>query len=301
MLTFWLRISEERETTANQVPDVPQKIRSRFKPTTPGSGGPPFTRIETEHTSPEYRMEFQRQNADETAAAEKDLLERLPRGEYRERDREGYRRGHRGGYGGEGRGRREDMARNRGGGGGGGDRQYESSSWWGGNDRGNEDKRGRQGWQNDDGGDRYNSFNHGHGPRQESDGGGFQRRRSSQEDHYGPASGPQQGNQPSRNRGNDYYGPSGQNDRNHYGDSNRGPPHPPRRGKEQQSKWEEFDQQQNDYPRHERGPHQGRKRGYEEFQQHHPSQPQTPQHEPTNDRARGYSFEPAANRPKPNH
>lgn len=48
---------KETETTANVVPDVPQKVRPRFKPVCPGSGRPPFQRVETETTSPEYRLE----------------------------------------------------------------------------------------------------------------------------------------------------------------------------------------------------------------------------------------------------
>lgn len=51
---------KERETTVNQVPDVPQKIRPRYRPEIPGSGRPPFVRIETESTSPEYRLENQK-------------------------------------------------------------------------------------------------------------------------------------------------------------------------------------------------------------------------------------------------
>ena len=50
---------KERETTVNQVPDVPQKIRPRYRPVVPGSGKPPFIRIETESTSPEYRLDAQ--------------------------------------------------------------------------------------------------------------------------------------------------------------------------------------------------------------------------------------------------
>lgn len=46
---------KERETTQNVVPDDPQKVRPRYKPVNAGSGGPPFVRIETESTSPEYR------------------------------------------------------------------------------------------------------------------------------------------------------------------------------------------------------------------------------------------------------
>ncbi|GAX29107.1 hypothetical protein FisN_7Hh296 [Fistulifera solaris] len=53
---------KETETTANVVPDTVQKIRPRFKPAVPGSGGPPFIRIETELTSPEYRLENAEQN-----------------------------------------------------------------------------------------------------------------------------------------------------------------------------------------------------------------------------------------------
>jgi hypothetical protein len=48
---------KEKETTANVIPDVPQKVRARFKPVKLGSGRPPFVRIETEMTSPEYRLE----------------------------------------------------------------------------------------------------------------------------------------------------------------------------------------------------------------------------------------------------
>jgi hypothetical protein len=52
---------KEAETTANAIPDTVQKIRARFKPTVPGSGGPPFTRVESEFTSDEYRLENQRE------------------------------------------------------------------------------------------------------------------------------------------------------------------------------------------------------------------------------------------------
>ena len=48
---------KEEETRANAQPDVEQKIRARFKPTVAGSGGPPFTRVESEYTSDEYRLE----------------------------------------------------------------------------------------------------------------------------------------------------------------------------------------------------------------------------------------------------
>lgn len=47
---------KEAETTINVVPDVEQKIRPRYRPVTPGSNGPPFERIETDQTSPEYRL-----------------------------------------------------------------------------------------------------------------------------------------------------------------------------------------------------------------------------------------------------
>jgi hypothetical protein len=50
---------KEAETTANVIPDTQQKIRARFKPTVPGSGRPPFTRVENEFTSDEYRLENQ--------------------------------------------------------------------------------------------------------------------------------------------------------------------------------------------------------------------------------------------------
>jgi hypothetical protein len=53
--TLW----KETETTANVIPDAEQKIRARFKPTIPGSGRPPFTRVESEYTSEEYRAENQ--------------------------------------------------------------------------------------------------------------------------------------------------------------------------------------------------------------------------------------------------
>jgi hypothetical protein len=56
---YVLPIAEERETTANHVPDVPQKVRVRFKPKFPGSGRPPFIPIESEGTSPEYRLSAQ--------------------------------------------------------------------------------------------------------------------------------------------------------------------------------------------------------------------------------------------------
>lgn len=48
---------KDEETRANAPPDVEQKIRARFKPTIAGSGGPPFTRVESEFTSDEYRLE----------------------------------------------------------------------------------------------------------------------------------------------------------------------------------------------------------------------------------------------------
>jgi pentatricopeptide repeat protein len=51
------RAWKDAETTINVVPDVEQKIRPRYRPKYPGSNGPPFERIETESTSPEYRLE----------------------------------------------------------------------------------------------------------------------------------------------------------------------------------------------------------------------------------------------------
>ena len=48
------------------MPDVPQKIRARFKAVNPGSGMPPFIRVETENTSPEYRLEARRRSSDGT-------------------------------------------------------------------------------------------------------------------------------------------------------------------------------------------------------------------------------------------
>lgn len=48
---------KEMETTANVIPDVQQKVRARFKPLHPGTTGPPFVRIETDSTSPEFRLE----------------------------------------------------------------------------------------------------------------------------------------------------------------------------------------------------------------------------------------------------
>jgi hypothetical protein len=51
---------KENETAVNAVPDTPQMIRARFKPQVTGSGRPPFTRIENEHTTPDYRLENQK-------------------------------------------------------------------------------------------------------------------------------------------------------------------------------------------------------------------------------------------------
>jgi pentatricopeptide repeat protein len=51
---------KEAETTEYHVPDVPQKIRARFRPVKAGSGRPPFIRVETDSTSPEYRLENQK-------------------------------------------------------------------------------------------------------------------------------------------------------------------------------------------------------------------------------------------------
>ena len=46
---------KERETTANKFPDVEQKVRPRYRPADPHHGGPPFIRVETDSTSPEFR------------------------------------------------------------------------------------------------------------------------------------------------------------------------------------------------------------------------------------------------------
>ncbi|KAL7559726.1 hypothetical protein ACA910_003311 [Epithemia clementina (nom. ined.)] len=333
---------KERETTANQVPDVPQKIRARFKPQYPGSGGPPFTRIETEHTSPEYRMEFQRQTAAQLAADEKDLLERQPRHgdgwHGREgRDREGYRGGP-STYG-EGRPRREEprrdeprrddsMSRVY----SGGDRAppESSTSRWSGQDEREVDseRRSQGGLHSDSGnGDRYNSFNH-RSARSDDDNGNVPRKRSPQDHHYGPSGGSSQnyGSESRASRGSDYYGPPGQpRERSQYSsEDNRGPP--PRRGSHhREPRWQEYDQQneyssrneprgqneysrndppsrgQNEYSRNEppsRGQGTGRKRGYDEFFNH---QQQAPESNERENRGRGYSFEPATNRPKSNH
>lgn len=51
---------KEKETTEYHIPDVAQKIRARFRPAKPGSGRPPFIRMETDSTSPEYRLENQK-------------------------------------------------------------------------------------------------------------------------------------------------------------------------------------------------------------------------------------------------
>jgi pentatricopeptide repeat protein len=51
---------KEKETTEYHIPDAEQKIRARFRPTKPASGRPPFIRVETDSTSPEYRLENQK-------------------------------------------------------------------------------------------------------------------------------------------------------------------------------------------------------------------------------------------------
>jgi hypothetical protein len=60
---------KERETTINIIPDVPQKIRPRYRPANSGSKGPPFTRIETDATSPEYLLTNQKEPYDATGPA----------------------------------------------------------------------------------------------------------------------------------------------------------------------------------------------------------------------------------------
>lgn len=159
---------KDRETTANQVPDVPQKIRARFKPVNPGSGGPPFTRIETEHTSPEYLLEHQKETAAQMAEDEKALLASPPRREeYQGRDRDGPYGG-RGRFGGRGRGGRGSPRW--GGRGDGGRSSYDrGSSGFGGGNRGG-----------------YNDDNS-----------RFERQQGGQQDHYGRGGG-----------GDSYYGPS---------------------------------------------------------------------------------------------
>ena len=63
---------KEAETTSSIVPDTVQKIRARFKPTVPGSGRPPFTRVESEFTSDECR--FQNQQARLARLREQDVV-----------------------------------------------------------------------------------------------------------------------------------------------------------------------------------------------------------------------------------
>jgi hypothetical protein len=46
---------KEEEAAANAVPEVEQKIRARFAPIIPGSGGPPFERDEPSNITDEYR------------------------------------------------------------------------------------------------------------------------------------------------------------------------------------------------------------------------------------------------------
>jgi len=55
-LEGYMRFKEE-ETTANKFPSAEQKVRPRYKPVDPHRGGPPFIRIETESTSPEFRLD----------------------------------------------------------------------------------------------------------------------------------------------------------------------------------------------------------------------------------------------------
>jgi hypothetical protein len=69
---------KERETTANVIPDTPQKIRARFKPVVPGSSRPPFQRVENENTTEEYRLVNQRKR---TAAGYDDIYD--DEGDYR--------------------------------------------------------------------------------------------------------------------------------------------------------------------------------------------------------------------------
>lgn len=55
---------KEAETTINVVPDAEQKIRPRYRPKNSGSSGPPFERIETDYTSPEYLLANMKSNND---------------------------------------------------------------------------------------------------------------------------------------------------------------------------------------------------------------------------------------------
>eukprot|EP00522_Entomoneis_paludosa_P007935 CAMPEP_0172447950 /NCGR_PEP_ID=MMETSP1065-20121228/7079_1 /TAXON_ID=265537 /ORGANISM="Amphiprora paludosa, Strain CCMP125" /LENGTH=973 /DNA_ID=CAMNT_0013199323 /DNA_START=426 /DNA_END=3348 /DNA_ORIENTATION=- len=296
---------KETETTANQVPDVPQKIRARFKPQNPGASGPPFTRIETEHTSPEYLLEYQRETAEQMAADEKALLE-SPR-------QEGWHGRERGGpYRGGGPPQRF------GDGGGRGGRSHDGSPRWGGPGRGNDDRRS---WNNDRSGDRFNNnFNdRGGNGRYGDDNSRFERRRGSQDHYYGPsgtgggvggggappAAAAPAGGAPgesdgSRPRGSDYYGPPG--DPNRPNDAGgRGPPQSHGNFEEQRNFHDNRAAPTNNGPPSgsrpvdlQQQPEAGesaaqRKRGYEDV---------AATSQGVNDGGRGYSLEPAATRPR---
>eukprot|EP00733_Pompholyxophrys_punicea_P001172 Pompholyxophrys_punicea_v1_NODE_523_length_1771_cov_1.611305.p1 type:complete len:420 gc:universal NODE_523_length_1771_cov_1.611305:426-1685(+) len=69
---------KKTETSANVIPDVPQKIGPRFKPKVPGSGRPPFIRVEMENTSPEYRLENQTREATTTTTNRDDYHGQVP-------------------------------------------------------------------------------------------------------------------------------------------------------------------------------------------------------------------------------
>eukprot|EP00523_Entomoneis_sp_CCMP467_P016190 CAMPEP_0168783450 /NCGR_PEP_ID=MMETSP0725-20121227/9697_1 /TAXON_ID=265536 /ORGANISM="Amphiprora sp., Strain CCMP467" /LENGTH=929 /DNA_ID=CAMNT_0008833437 /DNA_START=237 /DNA_END=3026 /DNA_ORIENTATION=+ len=262
---------KDTETTANQVPDVPQKIRARFKPQNPSMGGPPFTRIETEHTSPEYLLEYQKQTAAQTAAEEKALLDSPRREDWRDRDGSSFR------------GQRFNEER-----GPRGARPQDGPRWRG-PDRRNDDRRGS--W-NSEGGGNFNRGGHG---RYGDDNPRFERRRSSQDHYYGPSGGgPNEGGAPRPPGGGkeSYYGPGngggrGQPRHGSFDDQrgwheNRGGPPPSTKMEpnvEREASSEHRQQQPEDQVQ--------RKRGYDDIATQPPSEA-----------GRGYSLEPAASRPR---
>jgi len=82
---------KERETTANKFPDVEQKVRPRYRPEHPTMGGPPFIRVETDSTSPEFR----RGDVVEPEQAPPPPQEALEGGRHGQYDDRGDRRGDR--------------------------------------------------------------------------------------------------------------------------------------------------------------------------------------------------------------
>ena len=169
---------KENETSINSVPDTPQMIRARFKPQVLGSGRPPFTRIENEHTSPEYRLENQKKRGfyvddkpvasvfeeiDE-ATGQEDAGYEEPRSTFRGgrggRDGDDYRRGgFRGGGGGRGFDDKRDFRD--------GDRGFSGSERGFGEGRSFHNREHRDS-------DRGGRF-HGDGRRNNNDEGGFDR------------------------------------------------------------------------------------------------------------------------------